>query len=72
MRSSQAALEYLLKGSVAAGEQVQAEIKAKLSDEHVKVLFSTAMCCTALSCFVLLGKLRRIVHVRVGCLCAYC
>lgn len=33
----QVALEYLLRGPVSSGEQVTAEIKAKLSDEHVKV-----------------------------------
>lgn len=31
------ALEYLLKGPTASGEQVKAEVKAKLSDEHIKV-----------------------------------
>lgn len=33
----QVALEYLLKGPTASGEQVKAEVKANLSDEHIKV-----------------------------------
>lgn len=33
----QAALEYLIKGPIASSEQVLAEVKSKLSDEHVKV-----------------------------------
>ncbi|CAM9444365.1 unnamed protein product, partial [Hapterophycus canaliculatus] len=31
------ALEYLLKGPTASGDQVKAEVKSKLSDEHIKV-----------------------------------
>lgn len=31
------ALEYLLKGPTASGEQVKAEVKSKLSDDHIKV-----------------------------------
>lgn len=33
----QVALEYLLKGPTTSGEQVKAEVKSKLSDEHIKV-----------------------------------
>lgn len=33
----QVALEYLLKGPTASGDQVTAEVKSKLSDEHIKV-----------------------------------
>lgn len=36
------ALEYLLKGPTASGAQVTADVKAKLSDEHVKVC---CFCC---------------------------
>ena len=35
--SCQVALEYLLKGPTTSGEQVKAEVKSKLSDEHIKV-----------------------------------
>lgn len=42
------ALEYLLKGPVASGDKVTAEVKAKLSDDHVKVIVTTLIRCCQL------------------------
>lgn len=59
--SCQVALEYLLKGPEASGAQATAEIKAKLSDEHVKVgvYVSTAW----LNCFLVAFDARCVVLV---------
>lgn len=46
---SQVALEYLLKGPTGSGGQVTADIKAKLSDEHVKVCYFRLFLCPTLS-----------------------
>ena len=45
---SQVALEYLLKGPTGSGGQVTAEVKAKLSDEHVKVCYLRLLSCPTL------------------------
>lgn len=45
------ALEYLLKGPTASGEQVKAEVKSNLSDEHIKVSYTYIVIGTILASY---------------------